>query len=47
MFLFHPQRRDREYPDARSEEVMAKTIEFFETKGLARIKGDDHAAAWY
>ena len=47
MFLFHPHRRDRSYPDARSEEVMAKTIEFFETKGLARIKDDDHGAVWY
>ena len=47
MFLFHPHRRERTYPDARSEEVMAKTIEFFETKGLARIKEDDHGAVWY
>jgi acyl-CoA dehydrogenase len=47
MFLFHPHRRDRSYPDARSEEVMAKTIDFFETKGLARVKEDDHAAVWY
>ena len=47
MFLFHPHRRDRSYPDARSEEVMAKTIEFFETKGLAKIKDDDHGAVWY
>jgi len=47
MFLFHPHHRDRFYPDERSEEVMTKTIEFFETKGLARIKEDDHAAVWY
>ena len=47
MFLFHPAHRDRSYADARSEEVMKDTIEFFETKGLARIKDDDHAAAWY
>ena len=47
MFLFHPQHRERSYPDARSEEVMARTIEFFETKGLAAIKADDHAALWY
>ena len=47
MFLFHPQRRDRDYPDQRSEEVMASTIGFFEDKGLERIKEDDHAAVWY
>jgi acyl-CoA dehydrogenase len=47
MFLFHPHLRGRSYPDARSEEVMTKTIEFFESKGLAQIKADDHAAVWY
>lgn len=47
MFLFHPHLRDRFYPDERSDEVMAKTVEFFETKGLVRIKEDDHAAVWY
>jgi acyl-CoA dehydrogenase len=47
MFLLHPADRDRPYPDARSEEVMQKTIDFFESKGLASIKEDDHAAAWY
>jgi len=44
MFLFHPHDRQRRYSDERSEEVMAKTIEFFESKGLARIKEDDHGA---
>ena len=47
MFLFHPHLRDRSYPDTRSEEVMVKTIEFFESKGLEKIKADDHAAEWY
>ena len=47
MFLFHPHLRDRFYPDERSDEVMAKTVEFFETKGLVKIKEDDHAAVWY
>jgi len=47
MFLFHPHHRGRSYPDARSEEVMVKTIEFFESKGLANVKADDHAAVWY
>jgi acyl-CoA dehydrogenase len=47
MFLFQPHHRGRSYPDARSEEVMVKTIEFFESKGLAKIKADDQAAVWY
>ncbi len=47
MFLFHPTLRDRSYPDARSDEVMAATVGFFESKGLAAIKDDDHAAVWY
>jgi len=47
MFLFHPQRRDRNYADERSEELMAATIDFFEEKGLERIKEDDRAAVWY
>ena len=47
MFLLHPFDRDRSYSDARSNEVMVKTIEFFESKGLASIKDDDHGAVWY
>jgi acyl-CoA dehydrogenase len=47
MFLLHPTERKRAYPDDRSDEVMRKTVEFFETKGLASIKDDDHGAVWY
>ena len=47
MILLHPHHLDREYADERSREVMAKTVEFFETKGKRRLKDDDHAAAWY
>jgi acyl-CoA dehydrogenase len=47
VFLFHPSHRERTYSDARSEEIMSDTISFFEDKGLARIKEDDHAAVWY
>ncbi len=47
MFLLNPHDRHRPYPDARSDEVMRKTIEFFESKGLAKIKEDDHGAVWY
>ncbi len=47
MILFHPQRRDRHYPDERSRVVMEKTIDFFESKGKGKLKADDHAATWY
>ena len=47
MFLLNPHHLNRAYPDERSAEVMRKTVEFFETKGLRSIKDDDHAAVWY
>lgn len=46
MFL-NPGRHEREYPDAKSREIMLKTIEFFENKGKGRIKEDDHKKTWY
>jgi len=45
--LLDPRNLGRRYPDARSAEVMRKTVEFFETKGKARLKADYHARAWY
>jgi len=47
MILLNPKRHGRPYPDARSREVMLKTIEFFERKGKRRIKEDYHARIWY
>ncbi|PKL37520.1 MAG: acyl-CoA dehydrogenase [Spirochaetae bacterium HGW-Spirochaetae-1] len=34
---------DRKYPDERSREIMKKTIDWFEKKGLAQIKEDYHS----
>jgi acyl-CoA dehydrogenase len=34
--------RDRNYPDARSKEIMLKTIQWFEDKGLSRQKEQYH-----
>ncbi len=45
--LLNPKKHDRKYPDERSREVMLKTIDFFERKGLRRVKEDDHGAVWY
>jgi len=47
MILFNPHEPTQSYPDERSSEVMRLLVEFFEAKGLARIKADDHAATWY
>ncbi len=47
MILLDPNKHDRHYPDARSREVMLKTISFFERRGKRKLKEDDHAALWY
>lgn len=47
MILLNPKNRKRYYPDERSEEIMAKTIAFFENKGKASLKKDDQDRAWY
>jgi acyl-CoA dehydrogenase len=44
MLLFNPKKyQDRNYPDERSKEVMLKTIEWFENKGLKQLNEDYHA----
>jgi acyl-CoA dehydrogenase len=44
MVLFNPQKyQDRNYPDERSKEIMLKTIEWFENKGLKKLNEDYHA----
>lgn len=41
--LLNPKKyRDRNYPDERSKEIMLKTIEWFENKGLAKQKEQYH-----
>jgi len=47
MKLFNPKKLEREYADARSRELVEKTIAFFEKKGLAKIKEDDQGKVWY
>jgi acyl-CoA dehydrogenase len=44
MLLFNPKKyQDRNYPDERSKEIMLKTIEWFENKGMKKMKADYHA----
>lgn len=47
MILLNPKNLKRFYPDKRSEEIMAKTVAFFENKGKASIKKDDQERTWY
>jgi len=45
--LLNPRKIDRAYPDQSTQEIMEKTVAFFEDKGLRRIKEDDHDRVWY
>ena len=47
MILLNPKKHVRQYSDNRSRDIMLKTIEFFENKGLSSIKDDDHKRIWY
>ena len=47
MILLNPKHHNRPYPDERSREIMLKTIDFFERKGLDKIKEDDRTFKWY
>ncbi|MGO9041834.1 MAG: acyl-CoA dehydrogenase family protein [Mycobacterium sp.] len=45
--LLNPHHLQRKYPDRRSGEIMAATVDFFESRGKARLKSDDHDRVWY
>ncbi|HTX97244.1 MAG TPA: acyl-CoA dehydrogenase [Mycobacterium sp.] len=45
--LLNPNHLQRRYPDRRSSEIMAATVDFFESRGKARLKSDDHERVWY
>ena len=45
--LLNPHQHKRPYRDDTSTQIMRKTIEFFENKGLKRLKEDDHERVWY
>ncbi len=47
MFLLNPRQFNAGNLDETSLEIMHKTIRFFEEKGKARIKEDDHQRVWY
>ena len=47
MILFNPKKYDIEHSDKHFQEIVRKTIDFFESKGLEKIKDDDHQNTWY
>jgi len=47
MILLDPKNLDRSYSDARSAEIMRKTVEFFEGKGKTRLLADYYDRPWY
>ncbi|TKB23353.1 acyl-CoA dehydrogenase [Desulfopila sp. IMCC35006] len=47
MSLLNPKKYERFHADPRSRELVLKTIDFFETKGLQKIKQDDQSMVWY
>lgn len=45
--LLNPKKLTRTYNDARSREIMEKTVAFFEAKGKTRLKDDDRNQVFY
>ncbi|MCF8131101.1 MAG: acyl-CoA/acyl-ACP dehydrogenase [Deltaproteobacteria bacterium] len=45
--LLNPRDETYEHLDARSREIMRKTIQFFEQKGKQKLKKDYHGQVWY
>ena len=47
MILLNPKTQTFDHLDEKSRQIMLKTIDFFEKKGKAGIKNDDHERVWY
>jgi acyl-CoA dehydrogenase len=47
MFLFNPKQLRAEHPDPKLNEILRKTVAFFEAKGKRRLKEDDQNRLWY
>ena len=47
MLLLNPQDYQHQFPDKRSKEIMLRTIEYFEQRGKAKLKEDDHNRTFY
>ena len=47
MHLLNPKEFAQSYPDQETKQIMLKTINFFESMGLAKIKADYESRRWY
>ena len=47
MEILHPLRTDYSYLDSESQDIMLKTIEWFEAKGKTKLTDDDRNFVWY
>jgi len=47
MILFNPKQLRAEHPDPKVNEILRKTVAFFEAKGKGRLKEDDRNRVWY
>ena len=47
MILFNPRQLQPEHPDPKVNEILRKTVAFFEAKGKARLKEADQNRVWY
>ena len=45
--LLNPKKLNKTYPDKETEDIMKKTIGFFETMGLSKCNDDYYSARWY
>lgn len=47
MILLNPNKLEQTHPDPKLNEIIRKTVEFFEAKGKKRLKEDDLNRVWY
>jgi acyl-CoA dehydrogenase len=47
MILFNPQQLASHHPDPKLNEILRKTVAFFEAKGKRRLREDDFNRVWY
>jgi acyl-CoA dehydrogenase len=47
MHLLNPKKFAQSYPDQETKQLMLKTIDFFESMGLQKIKSDYESRRWY
>lgn len=47
MELLNPKRADYSFLDLETQGILKETINFFEKKGKAKLKEEDHKAVWY